>query len=353
MAPARTLRKSSNLENMGLGLKTPSQKVLRIVSSSVFKDASIRRRNRVLSGLKASKTEDAIKHQKAATVAVRINLPTPPASPYSAAHASVQLPAQPANRLTIPNSLRRPMRCPVDSEKIVALDPEGLTNIPAGYVRASLEQLGPQMWKVVQGIAVDEFSTDQFAPEQMTVKANDVSAQMPTHLLAVWSQPKTSPSPSNRCPISLHPTHNLVLASHCTNLPTFAPKQASPQPYAPGAEISLPVQGLCVPHRESFTAIHQYLYTKDSAAFFGSLVPRPAARTLAPLLPSTSLPGFALRLSATFSTQVLLAHILFVSGVYANMCHLGIQDDEMWRVLQGAWGVLREALQISSLKSQA
>lgn len=209
------------------------------------------------------------------------------------------------------------------------------------------------MWKVVQGIAMDNFSTDQFAPEQMTVKANDISAQMPTHLLAVWSKPKTSPSPSNRCPISLHPTHNIVLASHCASLPAFAPKQASPQPSAAGVEINLPVQGLCVPHRESFTAIHQYLYTKDSAAFFGALVPRPTARTLAALAPTTSLAGFAARLAATFSAQALLAHILFVSGAYANMCHLGIQDDEMWRVLQGAWGVLREALQLASRKSLA
>ena len=122
----------------------PSQKVSRIASSNVFKDASIRRRNRVLSGIKPSKPEDAIKHKKATTAAVRITLPTPPASPHSAVLANVQLPTQPTNRLIIPNSLRRPAPCPVDSEKIVAVDPEGLTNIPAGYVRAGLEQLGPQ-----------------------------------------------------------------------------------------------------------------------------------------------------------------------------------------------------------------
>lgn len=195
---------------------------------------------------------------------------------------------------------------------------------------------------------MNNFSTERFAPERMNVTVNDVSAQMPTHLLAIWQKPKATPSSSNRCPITLHPTHNIILASHCANLPAFPTQQSSPQPAAPGAEISLPVQGLCVPHRESFTVVHQYVYTKDSAAFLASLIPRPSARTLTPIVQSKSLSTFALRLAATFSMETLVAHLLFVTGVYANMCHLGIQDDEMWRVLQGAWDILREALEFAS-----
>ena len=196
---------------------------------------------------------------------------------------------------------------------------------------------------------VNEYTSPNFE-EFITVKADDISEQMPTHMLAVWSKPRGT-SPLQSCPVSLHPTHNIILAAHCEHLVAFARTQLVAQPHTPGAEITIPVQGLCVPHRESFAVIHQFLYTKDSTTFFGSLVPRSSARTLAPAPPSKSVPEFALRLANTFSTQVLLAHVLFVSGVYANMCCLGIQDDEMWRVLCIAWDVIKEALVIATNKS--
>ena len=139
-----TTRKSSNLENMGLGLKTPSAKVSRIVSSTVLRDASIRRRHRVLSGIKASKPEDAIKHKLAVAhaTATRVTLPTPPTSPQR----FVQLPGLSAsgNQLNIPNELPRPQSRPVGGDKMAVLGPERLAEVPVRYVRHVLGRLGPQ-----------------------------------------------------------------------------------------------------------------------------------------------------------------------------------------------------------------
>ena len=76
---ARGARKSSNLENLalgpGAGAKGTSHKIARAASASVLKDATLRRRNRVLSGIKPGRAEDAVRRQKAHP-AVRVNLPT-------------------------------------------------------------------------------------------------------------------------------------------------------------------------------------------------------------------------------------------------------------------------------------
>ncbi|GJE93484.1 hypothetical protein PsYK624_096430 [Phanerochaete sordida] len=335
--PAHSTRKSSNLENLGLGTKAMSQKVSRAVSQTVFRDASIRRRNRVLSGIKAPKPDDAIKRQKLAQPVIRVSLPTPPASPCTPAQHVYPEQPQDSKAGAIPRVLARPPPQLIRQENVAVVDPE-LAKVPVQYVRDGLRLLGPQMWNVAQSVQVPPFDVAQ---THTTVKVADTSAQMPTHLLAVYKRPAHGKASTRG--VQLHATHNLVLAAHCAAIPVL-PCDQTPQLSQAGDSTALPVLAMALPHPESFAAVHEYLYTHDRAVFAARIVPYPSARVAAPDAAHTHA-AWADRLAATYSQQVLLAHLAFAAGAYANMCALGIQDDGMWHALQASWTVLRGALQ--------
>lgn len=123
------------MENLKLGMKATSRKVARVASGTVLRDATIRRRNRVLSGVKPLKAEEALKRQKACP-AVRISLPTPPASPMRTSLAA-QLDANTRNVFTFPTNLPRPVPQLIDPERLRPID-EDLANLPIRYIQESL-----------------------------------------------------------------------------------------------------------------------------------------------------------------------------------------------------------------------
>ena len=53
-------------------------------------------------------------------------------------------------------------------------------------------------------------------PKELSVVVSDLSADMPTHMLMVYSC--QVPAATKR-EVMLFPTHNIILASHCANLP--------------------------------------------------------------------------------------------------------------------------------------
>lgn len=352
---AHPTRKSSNLENLGLGAKTMSQKVSRAVSQTVFRDACTRRRIRVLSKIKAPKPDDAIKRQKLAQPVIRASLPTPPASPCTPAqriyHADS---SQDSQAEAIPRILARPPAQSISQMNMAIVDPD-LAKVPVQYVRDGLRLLGPQyvslhlvqhfsgqsqpcsMWKVTQSVKVPPFNVAQ---THTAVTVADTSAQMPTHLLAVYK--RSAPGKASTRGVQLHATHNLVLASHCAAIPVL-PCEQTPQVSQSVDSTELPVLAMALPHPESFAAIHEFLYTKDRAVFAARIVPHPSSRVAAPDAAHT-LAAWVDCLAATYSQEVLTAHLAHVAGAYANMCTLGIHDDGMWHTLQAAWTVLRGAL---------
>lgn len=194
------------------------------------------------------------------------------------------------------------------------------------------------MWRVTQSVEVESVDVSQ---THTAVKVNDVSAQMPTHLLAVYKRPVRGKASTRG--VQLHATHNLVLAAQCASIPVLTSEKPAPQASQPGESITLPVLAMAVPHPESFGAVHEYLYTKDRAVFASRIVPYPPSRAMAGADEHTHA-AWVHRLATTYSQRVLLTHLAFAAGAYANMCALGIQDDAMWHALQASWTVLRGAL---------
>jgi hypothetical protein len=75
-------------------------------------------------------------------------------------------------------------------------------------------------------------------PKEPSVLVNDVSSDMPSHMLAVYSR---RPSTTCRRRITPFPSHHINLASHCANLPKLPAAPKAKQPETPGSRLTVPV----------------------------------------------------------------------------------------------------------------
>ena len=208
------------------------------------------------------------------------------------------------------------------------------------------------MWQACQGIVATPMKTTNM-PTSADVRATYVSAQLPTHMLAICQSSQAQAALKNHTPIryQLVPTHNIVLAAHCANLrPLTTKDQPASRPAAPGGELTLPVQRMVVPHRASFAAVHECLYTKNVEKFAASMIPTSTARS-APGSAPPNAAGWASRLAGTFTREVLVRHLEHTLGVWQNMCYLGIQDDAMWHALQASWYTIRGAVVLQARRA--
>ena len=200
------------------------------------------------------------------------------------------------------------------------------------------------MFQVLQGIRAPPFQSDNGLPKEMVVLAHDCSAQMPTHLFAVFSKPSTPPSPSNRTAMMLYPAHHVVFAAHCSNFPRLK-LSAPPPPQQRGGPVVLPVVPIVLPHPASYHAMHQYFYLKDPLRFMSSLLPSaPPPGVHEQSEPVTE--QYVKHLATTFTSARLLSAIRHVHGACGNMVKLGVDDAMMWQLLNIAWEVLLSAMAV-------
>lgn len=181
-------------------------------------------------------------------------------------------------------------------------------------------------------------------PKELSIIINDLSADLPTHMLAVYSrQSSYSPNPTRR--VTLYPTHNLVMAAHCANLPML-PKSTTSEPDDAG-NMQLPVVPVCIPAPETFSQLSGYLYTKNSYHLLSTLLPTGISSTPYTLLgrDEAEVQKFSEKLRATYTTHALLAHAMSINGLWRNVVALGIFDDNLWDVLDLSWEIVISALE--------
>ena len=171
---------------------------------------------------------------------------------------------------------------------------------------------------------------------------NDLSADMPTHMLVVYSH--QVPAATNRW-VTLFPTHNIILASHCVNLPILQ-SSAPAMPKSAGKSISIPVVSLCIPAPEVFPQLSTFLYPKRIDHLLAILLPQPAPVPFYTEDPTsenvrTQLRQFTTKLAALAPAHVLLARAMAVNfGLWRNACALGIANEKLWCAMDAAWEVL-------------
>ncbi|KAG8216131.1 hypothetical protein J3R82DRAFT_8134 [Butyriboletus roseoflavus] len=252
------------------------------------------------------------------------------------------------SNVTLPRYLSRPSFRGIAKETITSVAPE-LADTELNYIREGLECLGPDMLQVLAGVKAEP--TSNILPKDLTVVINDLSSDMPTHMLAVYS--RHVPAATKRR-VTLFPIHNIILATHCTNLPVL-PASDVVRPDVAGSTVSVPVVPLCIPAPEVFPLLSTFLYTKRIDHLLASLLPCPAPHPLYRDDPTservlTLLRQFAGKLATKHSAQALLAHAMAINGLWRNACALGINDEKLWCALDVAWEVLIIALALSTGK---
>ncbi|KAN0094560.1 hypothetical protein V8E55_002847 [Tylopilus felleus] len=250
--------------------------------------------------------------------------------------------------VSLPRYLSRPSFRDTAKEAITSVAPE-LAETHLSYIREGLQCLGPDMLKVLAGVKAEPSSN--VLPTELDIVVNDLTSDMPTHMLAVYS--RHVPAEAKRR-VTLFPIHNIILATHCANLPLL-PASNIARPDAPGSTVSLPVVPLCIPAPGVFPQLSTFLYTKRVDHLLTSLMPCPVPHPLYRNDPASDkvlalLQQFSSKLAATHSTQTLLTHAMAVNGLWRNACALGIDDEKLWCALDVAWEVLITALAIPTDK---
>ncbi|TFY69599.1 hypothetical protein EVG20_g3079 [Dentipellis fragilis] len=293
---------------------------------------------------------DASRRSKARASSSTLRFQVPPTPVALPTPADVEMtdaaPAElPTTTVTLPRLLAHPQRKEVPRETMTKIDPT-LENVPMDFTRDVLKMQGPHMLKVLSSVQAEP--ARNALPKELPIVVNDLSCDLPTHMMAVWSRLPTS-LPKRK--VTLYPVHNMILAAHCANLPALPESHPQP-PSTDGESITVPVVPLGLPSPHSFPQLTSYLYTKRVDTLLLALLP---CAPPAPLQPSPDsedreaeqkamIAQFARKLSATFTPHALLQRTLFIYGMWKNVCALGIFDDNLWLVMELAWEVMMCAM---------
>jgi len=239
--------------------------------------------------------------------------------------------------LQLPRTLVRPKVGEVDRKPIESAYPD-LAHIPTEYIRKGLTVTGTEMLAAVANVHAQPPTST--LPRELEIVVNDmVAAHCPTHMLAIYS----NNSAAQKRKVTLFPTHEIVLAAHCNNLPSFP----ASHPDATNSTVRVPVVPLCLPSPETFSILQSYLYTKRTDALLATLLPTPPSTLSDPNVP---LPDMINRLvhhlAASGNTLALARHALIINGVWRNACALGVYDDKLWSSVEVAWEAVVGAMSL-------
>ena len=190
------------------------------------------------------------------------------------------------------------------------------------------------LYSILQVLSGDKAETmSNVLPKELSVVVNDLSTDIPTHMLAVYSHQVPA---AIKHWVTLFPMHNIILASHCSNLPIL-------QSLAP-ATPKLADESILIP----IVSVH---CTRGFPPTFHLPLPQahrpspcnPAAFTEDPTSENmrTQLQQFTTKLAALTPAYILLVHTMAVNfGLWRNACALGIADEKLWCAMDAAWEVL-------------
>jgi len=235
----------------------------------------------------------------------------------------------------LPRSLAKPQVGDVDRMPIESAYPE-LADIPTDYIRKGLMATGADMLAAVANVHAQP--PQGTLPKELEIVVNDVvAAHCPTHMLAIYSG---TPAVQKR-KVTLFPTHHLVLAAHCNNLPTLP----ASNPNTNNSTVKVPIVPLCLPSPETFSILQTYLYTKRIDVLLATLLPAPPSSLSEP---NVSLPDMIKRLvhhlAAAGNIPALARRGMIINAVWRNTCALGVYDDKLWGSIKIAWEAVVSAM---------
>ncbi|OBZ76426.1 hypothetical protein A0H81_03128, partial [Grifola frondosa] len=351
------MRKSSNVENTPPRTKraATSSKVTRVSATSI-RDGALRRRTR---GVVASAfTRNAIRMQERRKLAqappVSVEIAVMPTKDVEMASAQPGPRQYSRKTVQFPRVLKHAEVRDVARDAIDRIDPE-LKNIPTQYIRDGLESLG----------------VERYSHPSCRLRTKRVHNRRERYLLrhayprsGHLRSPMPAPAPpeAERRRVTLFPIHHLVFAAHCARFPLLEISRVD-APTQPGSEITLPVVPFCLPHPDSFGQLASFLYSRRGDLLLSQLLPSPPPTghpgivVCMPPAPSTTESTlnveFARRLAGTFTPHALFQYLMHVNGLWRNACALGVFEETLWAVIDVAWDILLNALNIASGATRA
>jgi hypothetical protein len=173
-------------------------------------------------------------------------------------------------------------------------------------------------------------------PRELEIIVNDmVAVACPTHMLAIYG----SSFATQKRKVTLFPTHHLILAAHCTNLPSFPISR----PDSTKDAVQLPVIPLCLPSPETYSILQSYLYTKRIDELLTSLLP-PSSLSEQATSVSEMVSILIRHLAVTGNMPTLARHSMIINGVWRNACALGVRDDKLWDAIEASWEIVVGAM---------
>ncbi|KAH7108008.1 hypothetical protein BKA62DRAFT_764082 [Auriculariales sp. MPI-PUGE-AT-0066] len=225
-------------------------------------------------------------------------------------------------RLRIPERLTRPAFRQLNDDAIAAC---GLNNVPVDYIREQLKDMGPQLLSAIRSPTAGAASSTLPADLDVAIEDGETIPFAPTHVLAVYSKGE----PSGRRAVRYYPTHDIILAAQCANLP------ALPKAGEHTATGSLPIVPLCLPNAAAADLVMSYLYTQRPQDVLATLVPGIGQCVVTKLVD---------QLVARCSSHELTARLLYAHAFWMNVCALGIYDEKLFGAIEAAWALLTHAL---------
>lgn len=353
-------RKASNIENAAPPARSDSLKRTHTSVSNAVSDIARRRRPARPSGVRTPRymVEQAKRRNQTRPPPVKLDIViTSPEDDIQMADATSK-PASTRIRVELPRTLGRPDFKEVSGQVLGSIEPD-LAQTPADYIRDALEEIGPRyvfhlqllvlttgpnsfgsMMKVLSSVVASTAANT--LPTQIDVTVGDLSHDVPTHMLAVYTPVKDTES---KLPVKLYPVHGVILAAHCANISALP--ESHPSIPEPGSSIKLPVVPFNLPHADSWPLLSAFLYTRRIEALMASLMPCPPPVTVDDESGRVLLQRYARALAATLPSRTIHKRLQIVYGLWANACRLGVFEHGLWTVIDRCWEVLLTALTIS------
>ncbi|KXN92123.1 hypothetical protein AN958_09215 [Leucoagaricus sp. SymC.cos] len=189
------------------------------------------------------------------------------------------------------------------------------TTVSDEYIREKLSLFQDSMLAGLRDVRLATPQRSGFLPREVQIFTDDcLDAIPPTHMLAVYA-PKSDSNVAAKTQVTLFPAHEIVLASHCTNLPKLA------EPSCPSV---IPIVPLALPSPTMYPYLQNYLYTKNIPALEKLLLP--ASHT------------------HTQYTSSLMRRLLAVHGLWGNASALGVIDAPFYEMIERVLASLHQAL---------
>lgn len=195
-------------------------------------------------------------------------------------------------------------------------------------------------------VAVSD-STLPVSSKTIRLVSNKSEIIVPTHALLVHmrQRPSELPCDGSGPEYSLFPVHAIILAAHCSHLPSLSPlirtdvnveKNISGQTGC----FSVPVVPLDLPDPLSWPALMGWLYTGDIYAMLKSICPFDGDIFTTPNTVQEIASRLLMTKSLTSNSDVLTRFTCRVHGLWANACRVGIWDESLWQTIEHTWSVI-------------